>query len=425
MTELEHKGLEATASDLRKQVAEFNEQQAAIARVLQAIADSPHDLQPIFDAIVTNATRLCRARAGALFLFEETNILLVAHQGQVHPYFAERPGAWLPIPPDSPLAQLVESRSPIHNADVSILGARSYLAVPMLKQHELIGALRVHRDEVQPFTESQINLVTAFATQAAISLDITRRERELRDAQMELAYANRIATVGQLSSSIAHEVNQPLTGVISNSRAALNWLRDGSVNLAEARIAIEHLSKDAHRATDIIGRIRDLIKKAPPKKDRFDMNEAIGEVIILTRSEAVKNSVSVQTQLADGLPLVEADRVQLQQVMLNLIINAIQAMSDIDAKRDLHLSTMNIASEGTLVAVRDTGTGLKEGYLERLFEPFYTTKPDGLGLGLLICRSIIEAHGGRLWATPNEPRGATFQFTLPPYRNGSGFLQTR
>jgi Histidine kinase-, DNA gyrase B-, and HSP90-like ATPase len=155
---------------------------------------------------------------------------------------------------------------------------------------------------------------------------------------------------------------------------------------------------------------------SPPKKDRFDINEAISDVIILTRGEAVKNGVSVQTQLADGLPLVEGDRVQLQQVILNLIINAIQAMTDVDARRDVQLSTVNVALEGTLVAVRDSGSGLKEGHLERLFEPFYTTKPDGLGMGLPICRSIIEAHGGRLWATPNEPRGAVFQFTLPPCR---------
>ena len=412
------------------ELIEAREQQAAIAEVLYAIACSPHDLQPIFDAMLANATRLCRAQSGALFLFEELGIRLVAIKGQPTPYFAGRQGVRLPVPPDSPLARLVESRLPIHIADlaaddqrnpytvelVEVTGIRTYLMVPMLKENELIGALGIFRDVAQPFTQSQINLVTAFATQAAIALDITRGERQLREAQMELAHANRIATMGQLSSSIAHEVNQPITALITYSQAARNWLRDGSANLAEARTAIDRVSKEAYRAADIIGRIRDLVKKAPSKKDRFDINEAISDVIILTRGEAVKNGISVQTQLADGLPLVEADRVQLQQVILNLIINAIQAMSDVDARRDLHLSTVNIASEGTLVAVRDSGLGLKEDHLERLFEPFYSTKPDGLGMGLPICRSIIEAHGGRLWATPNDPRGAVFQFTLPPCR---------
>jgi C4-dicarboxylate-specific signal transduction histidine kinase len=251
---------------------------------------------------------------------------------------------------------------------------------------------------------------------APIALEITSRERQLREVQTELARANRIATTGQLSSSIAHEVDRPLTAVVNAAAACLRWLNRESPNLDEARSAVQWIAEEGKRAAEIIGRIRDLIKKAPPKKDWFDMNEAIRDVIIITRNEAVRNGVSVQAQLADGLPLVEGDRVQLQQVILNLIINAIQAMSGADARRDLHLSTVNIASEGTLVAVRDSGSGFSKDHLSRLFEPFYTTKPDGLGMGLPICRSIIEAHGGRLWAAPNEPRGAVFQFTLPPCR---------
>jgi C4-dicarboxylate-specific signal transduction histidine kinase len=430
MTQLDQNGLEASPSELRKQVTELVEQQAAVAEVLHAIACSPHDLQPIFDAILANATHLCRAKTGGLVLFEEPGVRLVAHKGPIPRYFAERYGLVCPIPPGSPLARVVESRSPIHIADLAAddqrnpytvalveeVGARSYLLVPMLKEHELIGAVAIARDEVQPFTHSQINLITAFAAQATIALEITRRERQLREVQTELARANRIATMGQLSSSIAHEVNQPITGLIASSQAALKWLSHGSAKLAEAQTAIERVIRDGNQTAEIIGRIRDLIKKAPPKKDLFDMNEAIRDVIILTRGEAVKNGVSVQTQLADGLPLVEGDRVEVQQVILNLIINAIQAMSGVDARRDLHVSAVNIASEGTLVAVRDSGSGLSKDHLDRLFEPFYTTKPEGLGMGLPICRSIIEAHGGRLWASPNEPRGAVFQFTLPLYR---------
>jgi C4-dicarboxylate-specific signal transduction histidine kinase len=286
----------------------------------------------------------------------------------------------------------------------------------MLANDDVIGALGIWRERLEPFTDRQIELVTDFAAQATIGLEITARERRLRDVQTALARANRIATIGEMSASIAHEVNQPLAALISNAAACQGWLNRESPNLDKARRTVQWIAEDSIRAAEIVGRIRDLVKKAPPKKVWFDMNEAIQDVIVLTRGEAVKNGVSVKVQLADDMPLVEGDRVQLQQVMLNLIINAIQAMSDVDARRDLHLSAMNIASEGTLVAVRDSGPGLSSDHFSRMFEPFYTTKPDGFGMGLPICRSIIEAHGGRLWATPNESRGVVFQFTLPPCR---------
>jgi signal transduction histidine kinase len=204
--------------------------------------------------------------------------------------------------------------------------------------------------------------------------------------------------------------------MIASSQAALRYLSHGPAKLGDARTAIERVIRDGKQAADIIGRIRDLIKKAPPKKDRFDLNEAIGDVIILTHGEAIKYGVSVQTQLADGLPLVEGDPVEVQQVMLNSIINAMRAMNDVDETRNVLISTVNLSSEGTLVAVSDSGSGLSRDHPDHLFEPFYTTKPEGLGMGLAICRSIIDAHGGRLWATPNEPRGAVFQFTLPLHR---------
>jgi C4-dicarboxylate-specific signal transduction histidine kinase len=326
--------------------------------------------------------------------------------------------------------RLTVSKSPLHIPDVALelhhagealeliqrRGLRTLLLVPMLRKHELIGALTLGRQRVEHFTEKEIELVTDFAAQATIALDIVRRERQLRELQTELSRANRIETMGQLSSSIAHEVNQPIAGILANSEAALIWLSQGPAKLADARRSIEHVISDGNRAAEIIGRIRDLIKKALPKKDRFDINEAIRDVIILTRGEAIKNGASVQTQFADGLPFVEGDRVEVQQVILNLIINAIQAMNGVDATRNLLVSTVNLASEGTLVAVSDSGSGLSGDHLDRLFEPFYTTKPEGLGMGLAICRSIVDAHGGRLWASPNEPRGAVFQFTLPHYR---------
>uniref|UniRef100_UPI003FD8E94B PAS domain S-box protein n=1 Tax=Acidocella sp. TaxID=50710 RepID=UPI003FD8E94B len=247
--------------------------------------------------------------------------------------------------------------------------------------------------------------------------DISERklaEEAVRKVQMELAHANRVATMGQFTSSIAHEVSQPIAATIMSAQAALHWLGAEPPALEEVRQALERIVKNGSLAGEVIDKIRALIKKAPPRKDCLDINEAIREVIELTRSEAVKNSVSVQTHLADGLPLIEGDRVQLQQVILNLLINAVQAMSGVsEGGRELLISTARDEPNGVLVAVQDSGPGIAPEVLERLFEPFYTTKPGGLGLGLSICRSIIEVHGGRLWVSENVPHGAIFHFTVP------------
>jgi PAS domain S-box-containing protein len=243
--------------------------------------------------------------------------------------------------------------------------------------------------------------------------DARESERHVREMQMEVAHANRVATMGQLTASIAHEVNQPIAAAATNAEAALRWLGARSPDLEEVRQAFGRIVKDAHRAGDVIGRIRELIKKAPPRKEGVDMNAAIGEVIELTRGEAAKNGASVQTALGEGLPLVEGDRVQLQQVVLNLIVNAVQAMGEVaEGPRELFITTAPAEPNGVLVVVKDSGPGLDPESLERLFDPFYTTKPGGLGMGLSICRSIIEAHGGRLWVTANLPRGAIFNFTV-------------
>jgi PAS domain S-box-containing protein len=243
---------------------------------------------------------------------------------------------------------------------------------------------------------------------------VRESERRYREAQVELAHANRVATMGQLTASIAHEVNQPITAMVTNAQAALLWLDRRPPHLQDVRRALGLIVKAGIRAGEVIARIRALIRKAPPRKDRVEINAAIREVVALTSGETVKSGISVQTQFADGLPLIQGDRVQLQQVMLNLIINAVEAMSATsEAKRELVISTGKTELDGVVVAVRDSGPGLAPATLERLFESFHTTKPSGLGLGLSICRSIVEAHGGRLWATTNMPRGAMFQFTVP------------
>jgi PAS domain S-box-containing protein len=247
--------------------------------------------------------------------------------------------------------------------------------------------------------------------------DITERKRvseALREMQTELAHANRVATIGQLTASIAHEVNQPIAGLLASGQAALRWLGSETPDLEKARRSIERVIRDARRAGDVIGRIRDLIKKAPPQNEFLAINDAIGEVIELTSGEAARNGVWVQMQLAPSLPPIRGDRVQLQQVILNLMINAIEAMSGVDeGPRDLLISTHKADPDAILVEVKDTGPGLVPTGAERIFEAFYTTKPGGIGMGLSICSSIIEAHGGQLTATANVPRGAIFQFTLP------------
>ena len=274
-----------------------------------------------------------------------------------------------------------------------------------------------------PLRDERGSIVEWYATSTDIEdlkraeEELRRREARLRDAQMELAHANRVTATGQLAASISHEVSQPIAAALTNANAAWRWLGAEPPDLEEVGQALGRIVRDGRRASDIIGRIRALVRKAPPQNDQLDINETMLEVIALTRSELRSNGTSLRTRLADGLPLVPGDRIQLQQVMLNLILNAVEAMSgSSETARELLIRTEQDGPGGALVAVEDSGPGLKPESLDRLFDPFYTTKPGGMGMGLSICRSIIEAHGGRVWATPNLPHGAAFQFTLPQQR---------
>jgi PAS domain S-box-containing protein len=253
-----------------------------------------------------------------------------------------------------------------------------------------------------------------------------RAEASLQTVQAELAHVSRVMTLGQLTASIAHEVNQPIGSARNNARAALNFLNRSHPDLDEVREALGCIVADADRAGGIIDRIRDQIKKVPPRSDPFDLKRAIEEVIGLAQSMITENGVSVQTRLASGMAPVHGDRVQLQQVVLNLILNAVEAMKSVEAdERQLLISTDQSEANGTLVAVRDSGPGIDPEHLEHVFEAFYSTK-SGMGMGLSICRSIIAAHGGHLWAAATEPRGALFQFTLPSAKSSiAGPLTTR
>jgi C4-dicarboxylate-specific signal transduction histidine kinase len=249
----------------------------------------------------------------------------------------------------------------------------------------------------------------------ALVRDITERKRTeeiLRQTEAELAHVARVATLGEMAASIAHEINQPLGAMVNNASACLRWL--AANNVEEARHSAELIRADGHRTAEIIQRIRSFAKKTPQQKDWIDINQSIREVVALARSEMQRHNVSLETQLSGDVPLVFADRVQLQQVILNLVMNAVEAMSEVtEGPRRVLFRTDADASGEIVVVVRDSGPGIAPEHLDRLFMPFYTTKPHGMGMGLAICRSIVEAHGGSLRARANEDRGATFQFTLP------------
>jgi PAS domain S-box-containing protein len=243
--------------------------------------------------------------------------------------------------------------------------------------------------------------------------DYVQASEALREAQTELAHVNRVATMGQLTASIAHEVNQPIAAAVTEADAGLRFLAAQPPDLKEVRDALDAIMKAGNRAGEVISRIRGLIKKVPEQKAPLDVNEAILETIALTRSEMRQHGILLKTELANDVPQILGDRVQLQQVILNLIMNAIEAMSETSqGPRELLVRSEIDVPDGVMVTVRDWGPGFKPESLNHLFDPFYTTKPAGMGMGLSICRSIIEAHGGRLWTTANTPRGAVFQFTL-------------
>ena len=254
----------------------------------------------------------------------------------------------------------------------------------------------------------------------ATHVDVTERKRaqeeheRLRELESDLAHVNRMSIMGELAASLAHELLHPIATARNNARAGMRFMEMSPPNLPEVKEALSCIVRDADRAKDIVGRMRDHIKKAPPRREAFDLNGAIREVIATVRSAIDQNRVSVRTRLVDGLSAVQGDRVQLQQVVLNLILNAVEAMSSVEeGARELSIATKQLETSDILVAVQDSGPGLDPEHLEQVFAPFYTTKTSGMGMGLSICRSIIAAHGGRLWAEANRPRGAIFQFTLP------------
>jgi signal transduction histidine kinase len=301
-------------------------------------------------------------------------------------------------------------------------GLKSSVALPLLTDGSAIGGLMVYSDELDAFDEKESELLAQAAADLSHGVALLRSrvarqaaEAALKQTEAELGRVARVTAMGELTASIAHEVNQPLAAVVTYGNAGLRWLSANPPNFGEVREALSRIVRDGNRASDVIARIRALLNKSEPVARRLDVNDVVREIVALTQGEAERRGASLRTGLAVDLPAVTGDRVQLQQLLLNLMINALDAMNGIaNRPRVVRIRTTALERKSILVAVEDSGAGLDPEQAGRLFEAFYTTKPDGLGMGLSISRSIVEAHGGRLWAEPNEGGpGATFQFTLP------------
>jgi PAS domain S-box-containing protein len=324
---------------------------------------------------------------------------------------------------------------PEHRAAALSHGLRASWSNPVLCSNgKVAGTFCIYHCEARDPTSQDLELIELATHVARVAIERDQQEISLREAQNELAHVNRVSTLGEFAASIAHEVNQPLAGILTNANAALRWLAGDSPNLAEAQQTIGRIIRDGNRAGDVVSRMRALFKKAPAAKEPLDINLIIQEVLTLTHAELQKNRVSLRTEFTAGLPTVLGDKIQLQQVILNLVVNAIEAMSGVPGnQRELYVSSQKITESRSesghetidakasgeqgltslLIAVRDAGPGLNSTELEHVFETFYTTKSHGMGMGLAISRSIIEAHNGSLWVTANTPRGAVFQFKLP------------
>ena len=276
-------------------------------------------------------------------------------------------------------------------------------------QRSAMESLRRARDDLKGTVQELQSTNEALQTE---SFERKRAEEALSQAQADLSRVSRVTTMGELTASLAHEVNQPIAAAVTNANTCLRWLTRDHPDVEEARAAAMRIVKDGTRAAEIIKRTRLLFKKATPQRELVDANEVIREMIVLLRSEAARYNISVRTDLAADLPQVMGDRVQLQQVLMNLMLNGIEAMKDVEWARELAIKSQRTENEEVLVSVSDTGVGLPPQQSDQIFNAFFTTKPHGIGMGLRISRSIVESHGGRLWAADNSPRGASFHLTL-------------
>jgi C4-dicarboxylate-specific signal transduction histidine kinase len=280
----------------------------------------------------------------------------------------------------------------------------------------VLGTFAIYYREPRSPSALDHTVIRQIVDLASIAIERKQAEQALEDlrvAQADLARVNRLTTLGELTAALAHEVNQPIAAAVTSANSCFRWLEADVPNLDKARAAANRIVKDGTRAAEIIRRIRLLFQKGTPQWQLVDVNEILGEMIVLLQGEAARYSISVQTELAADIPKIMGDRVPLQQVLMNLITNGIEAMKALDGMRELAINSQRAENEQLLVSVCDTGVGLPPKQADQIFDAFFTTKPNGTGMGLRICRSIVESYGGRLWAGNNSPRGARFSFTLP------------
>lgn len=399
--------------------------QHAVTQILAAVESleeaTPKILQAVCEALAWDVGALWRVdrEAGVLRCVEmwHTSAIDVPEFEADSRQRTLAPGIGLP-------GRVWVNREPVYIPDVvndpgfvrGPIAARECLhtgfGVPIVLGREVLGVMEFFSNEMRQPDRDLLDMMAMIGSHIGQFIERKQAEDALAHAREELAHVARVATLGEMSASIAHEISQPLAAVSNNANACLNWLDAG--NFAEARQSVELVLEDGYRAAEIISRIRALAKKDRPRKDAVDINTIILEVIVLLRNEIHRHGVSVRTGLGKDLPPVLADRIQLQQVLVNLMMNAIEAMSPNDpAPRELSIASMPSDADAVLISVADSGPGLSPSIQELLFKAFHTSKPHGMGMGLAISRSIVEAHGGRLWATVNEPRGAVFHFTLP------------
>ncbi len=305
--------------------------------------------------------------------------------------------------------ETVRQRKDGVRVDVSIVSG------PVSVEGTRIAQYIIYRD-ITARKRAEQRLAEVLASEAAISLENARAGEALRELESRYAHVNRVSTMGELAASLAHEILHPIATARNNARAGMRFLEMNPPNLGEVKEALASVVRDADRAKSIVGRVRDHIKKAPPRRELFDLDEALREAIFMVQGTITREKITVNTDLMNERAPVQGDRIQLQQVVVNLILNAVEAMSSEEkGTKELGIRIEQSAADASvLVQVRDSGPGIDPANLDRVFEPFYTTKMTGVGMGLSICRSIINGHGGRLWAEANTPRGAVFQFTLPP-----------
>ncbi len=413
--------------------------------MLNIISRSTFDLQQLLDTLIELAVRLCDADLAAMHRQQGENYRVIATYGGPSNHRALAGGVPLAPGRGSVIGRAVMERKPIHVADVLAdpdyglqaaqkeIGYRTVLGVPLLREGSPIGVIVLMRLSVRPFTDKQIELARHFAAQAIIAIENTRLFGELRQRTDELGRSvaelqrernNKLMSLEAMAAAISHEVRQPLAGIASNGGAALRFLGHTPPNLEEARLALDSMVGDSHRASQVFDNIRALFGKADQGHEPLDVNALTAGVLQTLHEELNRDGVTTRTALQSGLPLVIGHRGQLQEVLINLVRNAIEAMHGVrDGRRILQLRTERDGDDAVAIAVEDTGTGIDPKHIDSIFDAFITTKAHGMGLGLALCRMIIERHAGQLSAAPARPRGSIFRVVLPAAKVGAAAQQ--